>query len=132
MAECVPNRKLIAELMEKEEKRLENETPKSYELYKRAIKHMPKGVSSTYQARDPYPVYFTHGKGSKIWSVDGQEISDFHNGFGCMVQGHAHPAIVEAIKKRASWAPSSPCRPRTPSSWPSTWPATSGCPSGAS
>ena len=27
MAECVPNRKLIAELMEKEEKRLENETP---------------------------------------------------------------------------------------------------------
>ena len=36
MAECVPNRKLIAELMEKEEKRLENETPKSYELYKRA------------------------------------------------------------------------------------------------
>ncbi len=50
--------------------------------------------------RDPYPIYFTHGKGSKIYSVDGQEISDFHNGFGCMVQGHAHPAIVEAIKKR--------------------------------
>ena len=30
MAECVPNRKLIAELMEKEEKKLENDTPKSY------------------------------------------------------------------------------------------------------
>ena len=99
MAECVPNRKLIAELTANEEKRLEDATPKSYELYKRAAKHCPWALSS-YQVRDPYPVYFTHGKGSKIYSVDGQEISDFHNGFGCMVQGHAHPAIVETIKKR--------------------------------
>ena len=101
MAECVPNRKLIAELMEKEEKRLEKETPKSYELYQRAIKHMPMGVASTYHARDPYPIYFTHGKGPHIWSVEGREIVDFHNGYGCMVQGHAHPLIVEAIQKRA-------------------------------
>ena len=101
MAECVPNRKLIAELMEKEEKSLENETPKSYELYQRAVKHMPMGVASTYHARDPYPVYFTHGKGPHIWSVEGKEIVDFHNGYGCMVQGHAHPLIVEAIQKRA-------------------------------
>lgn len=93
-------RKRIAELMEREEKRLEDATPKSYELFKRASKTLVNGVSSTYQARDPYPVYFTHGKGSKIYSVDGQELSDFHNGFGCMVQGHAHPAIIEAIKKR--------------------------------
>jgi glutamate-1-semialdehyde 2,1-aminomutase len=93
-------RKRIAELMEREEKRLEDATPKSYELFVRAKKSLPMGVSSSYQARDPYPIYFTHGKGSKIYSVDGQELSDFHNGFGCMVQGHAHPAIIEAIKKR--------------------------------
>jgi len=93
--------KRVAELAEKEEKRLEESTPKSYELYKRAVKVMPMGVASTYHARDPYPVYYTHGKGSKVWTVDGQEISDFHNGYGCMVQGHANPAIVEAIQKRA-------------------------------
>ncbi len=86
--------------MEREEKRLEDATPKSYELFKRASKSLVNGVSSTYQMRDPYPVYFTHGKGSKIYSVDGLELSDFHNGFGCMVQGHAHPAIIETIKKR--------------------------------
>jgi glutamate-1-semialdehyde 2,1-aminomutase len=90
----------IAELMEREEKRLEDSTPKSYELFKRASKSLVNGVSSSYQMRDPYPVYFSHGKGSKIYSVDGQELSDFHNGFGCMVQGHAHPAIIEAIQKR--------------------------------
>jgi len=101
MSENKIDRKLIAELAAGEEKRLEESTPKSYELYKRAIKHMPMGVASTYHARDPYPVYFTHGRGAHIWSVDGQEIADFHNGYGCMVQGHAHPAIVEAIQKRA-------------------------------
>jgi glutamate-1-semialdehyde 2,1-aminomutase len=94
------DRRRIAELMEREEKRLEEATPKSFELFKRASKTLVNGVSSTYQARDPYPIYFTHGRGSKIYSIDGQELSDFHNGFGCMVQGHAHPAIVEAIKKR--------------------------------
>jgi glutamate-1-semialdehyde 2,1-aminomutase len=94
------DRKRIAELMEREEKRLEESTPKSYELFKRASKSLVNGVSSSYQMRDPYPVYFSHGKGSKIYSIDGQELSDFHNGFGCMVQGHAHSAIIEAIKKR--------------------------------
>jgi len=101
MAENTIDRKLIADLTAAEEKRLEDSTPKSYALYQRAVKHMPMGVASTYHARDPYPVYFTHGKGPHIWSVDGQEIADFHNGYGCMVQGHAHPAIVEAIQKRA-------------------------------
>jgi glutamate-1-semialdehyde 2,1-aminomutase len=93
--------KRVAELSAREEKRLEESTPKSHALFQRAVKSMPMGVASSYHARDPYPVYFTHGKGSKIWSIDGQEISDFHNGFGCMVQGHAHPTIVEAIQKRA-------------------------------
>ena len=104
MASTAPvqiDRQRIAELTDKEEQRLEAATPKSFELYKRAVQHMPMGVASTYHARDPYPVYFTHGKGSKIYTIDGQEISDFHNGYGCMVQGHAHPVIVEAIQKRA-------------------------------
>ena len=95
------DRQLIADLSAREEKQLEEQSPKSYEMYRRAIKHMPMGVASTYHARDPYPVYFTHGKGPHIWTVDGQEIADFHNGYGCMVQGHAHPLIVEAIQKRA-------------------------------
>ena len=92
--------KLIKELMEKEEKRLQERTPKSAKLYQRARTSLVKGVSSSYQVRDPYPLYFTHGKGSRIWDVDGREISDFHNAFGCMVQGHANPAIVEAVRKR--------------------------------
>ena len=94
--------KLIKELMENEEKRLQEATPKSAELFERARTSLVKGVSSSYQVRDPYPMYFTHGKGSRIWDVDGREVSDFHNAFGCMVQGHAHPAIVEAVRKKVA------------------------------
>jgi glutamate-1-semialdehyde 2,1-aminomutase len=36
-----------------------------------------------------------------VWDVDGNEYVDFHNGFGVMVVGHAHPLIVEAITERA-------------------------------
>jgi glutamate-1-semialdehyde 2,1-aminomutase len=35
-----------------------------------------------------------------VWDVDGNELWDFHNGFGSMIQGHAHPAIGRAIKER--------------------------------
>ncbi|MDX6640155.1 MAG: glutamate-semialdehyde -aminomutase, partial [Solirubrobacteraceae bacterium] len=35
-----------------------------------------------------------------MWDVDGNELWDFHNGFGSMIQGHAHPAIGRAIKER--------------------------------
>jgi glutamate-1-semialdehyde 2,1-aminomutase len=34
--------------------------------------------------------------------VDGNELIDFHNGFGSMVQGHAHPAIVRAVQERVT------------------------------
>ena len=96
----IVDRKLIKELRAREEKRLQEQTPNSAKLYERARESLIKGVASSYQMRDPYPLYFTHGKGSRVWDVDGREISDFHNAFGCMVQGHAHPAIVEAVQKR--------------------------------
>ena len=35
-----------------------------------------------------------------MWDVDGNELWDFHNGFGSMVQGHAHPAIGKAVSER--------------------------------
>jgi glutamate-1-semialdehyde 2,1-aminomutase len=40
------------------------------------------------------------GKGSRVWDVDGNEYVDFHNGFGVMVVGHAHPKIVEAVTRQ--------------------------------
>jgi glutamate-1-semialdehyde 2,1-aminomutase len=90
-----------AEIAEQENKRLLDRTPGSARLFERAVKSLPKGVSSNFQAGDPYPVYLKRGKGSKVWDVDDSEYVDFHGGFGVNVVGHAHPLIVEAIRKVA-------------------------------
>jgi glutamate-1-semialdehyde 2,1-aminomutase len=90
-----------AEIAEKEGKEWLGNTQGSEKLYQRATKSLPNGVVSNFQTGDPYPVYLAHGKGSKVWDVDDTEYTDFHGGFGVNVVGHAHPLIVEAIKKAA-------------------------------
>jgi glutamate-1-semialdehyde 2,1-aminomutase len=69
-------------------------------MYRRADTVLSGGVASSYQLRDPWPIYLERGAGPRVWDVDGNEYLDFHNGFGSMIQGHAHPAIGEAIRRR--------------------------------
>jgi glutamate-1-semialdehyde 2,1-aminomutase len=94
------DRTRIKELIEREEKALNDATRKSEEMYRRAHAVLSGGVASSYQLRDPWPIYLERGSGPKVWDVDGNEMYDFHNGFGSMVQGHAHPAIGRAIRER--------------------------------
>jgi glutamate-1-semialdehyde 2,1-aminomutase len=89
------------EISQKESQRLLERTKGSKALFERAVKVLPKGVASNFQAGDPYPVYLDRGHGSKVWDVDGTEYVDFHGGFGVNVVGHAHPKIVEAIREVA-------------------------------
>ena len=91
----------VTELTAREAKRLEESTQGSKRMYERAHKVMPRGVPSSYHARDPWPIYVERGEGAVVWDADGRELWDFHNGFGSMVMGHAHPAVVEAISDRA-------------------------------
>lgn len=90
----------IAELTEIEAAKLDKKTQKSKEMYARAQKHLAGGVASSYQLRDPWPIYLEGGSGPRVWDVDGNEMWDFHNGFGSMVQGHANPIIGKAIADR--------------------------------
>jgi len=96
------DRERIKQLTAKEEDRLNEHTGWSSQMYERARKSMVNGVPSSYQVRDPWPIYLAEGKGSKVWDVDGNQYIDFHNGFGSMVQGHAHPAIVKAVQERVA------------------------------
>jgi glutamate-1-semialdehyde 2,1-aminomutase len=96
------DRARIAELTEREQRRLDERTQGSRALYERARQALSGGVASAYQAREPWPIYLSHGRGSHVWDVDGTEMVDFHNGFGSMVQGHAHPAIVQAVQERVA------------------------------
>jgi glutamate-1-semialdehyde 2,1-aminomutase len=84
-----------------EQRRLLDRTTGSKALFERARGSMPFGVPSSFQVGDPYPIYLRDGHGSTVNDVDGNEYRDFHNGFGSMVVGHAHPKIVEAIDRAA-------------------------------
>jgi glutamate-1-semialdehyde 2,1-aminomutase len=90
----------LKELTAKESDRLDAKLVRSREMYGKAREHLCNGVASSYQLRDPWPIYVDHGEGSRVWDVDGNEYYDFHNGFGAMVQGHANPVIGEAVNKR--------------------------------
>ena len=94
------DRQRIRDLIDREEKRLNAATSGSETMYKRAHAVLSGGVASSYQLRDPWPIYLERGEGPKVWDVDGNEYYDFHNGFGSMIQGHAHPVIGKALADR--------------------------------
>jgi glutamate-1-semialdehyde 2,1-aminomutase len=94
------DRERIRELTEREEARLNERTRGSKAMYERADRVLSNGVASSYQLREPWPIYLEHGEGPTVWDVDGNRMWDFHNGFGSMVQGHAHPAIGRAVTAR--------------------------------
>jgi glutamate-1-semialdehyde 2,1-aminomutase len=96
----VLDRARIKELTEREAVRLDERTGGSGALYDRARHTLSGGVASSYQARAPWPIYMDRGEGAHVWDVDGNRMVDFHNGFGSMVQGHAHPAISRAVRER--------------------------------
>jgi glutamate-1-semialdehyde 2,1-aminomutase len=99
-APVVLDRERIAVLTAREAAQLDKRTAGSGRMYDRARQTLSAGVASSYQMRDPWPIYLQRGVGAKVWDVDGNPMADFHNGFGSMVQGHAHPAISKAVRER--------------------------------
>jgi glutamate-1-semialdehyde 2,1-aminomutase len=95
------DRARVRQLIDRERNRLLARTPGSQAAYEHAVAVMPRGVPSSFQAADPRPLYLSHGEGARVWDVDGNEYVDFHNGFGVMAVGHAHPRIVAAVTERA-------------------------------
>ena len=72
----------------------------SSELFVRAKKLMPGGVSSPVRAIQPYPFYTKSGAGSKILTVDGEELIDCCCAYGPLLLGHAHPVVRDAIARQ--------------------------------
>lgn len=46
-------------------------------------------------------IYAARAKGAELWDVEGKRYIDFIGGIGVLNVGHAHPKVVEAIKKQA-------------------------------
>lgn len=75
-------------------------TKKSAERFEQAQKHLPGGVTGNVKFYSPYPVYAKKAKGSHLWDLDGNEYIDYMLCFGPLIVGHAHPKVVDAIKRQ--------------------------------
>lgn len=91
---------LLDRLIQEEEVRLTERTPRAAEFAERANRTLPGGVTSSWQISRPHPIWIEEGKGSRVRDVDGNEYIDYHGGYGAMLAGHAHPAIVAAVTER--------------------------------
>ena len=72
---------------------------------------LPGPIGADFVARDhrtmspsytrSYPFVIDHGRGAEVWDVDGNRFLDFNAGIAVTATGHAHPAVVDAIKTQA-------------------------------
>jgi glutamate-1-semialdehyde 2,1-aminomutase len=100
LARLHADRERIRDLARRELATLNERTCGSAAAHREAARVMPGGAASSFHLREPWPVHLVRGQGARVWDVDGNEYVDLHNGFGAMVQGHAHPAVVAAVSER--------------------------------
>lgn len=76
--------------------------PRSRQLYEEAQEALPGGITHMARAFDPFPLYIDRCVGAHKWDVDGHQYIDYWMGHGAMLLGHAHPAVVEAVREQVA------------------------------
>ena len=87
---------------------------RSHQLFDRAQQVLPGGVNSpvrAFRAVGGTPFFVSHGHGSSLADVDGHEYLDYVCSWGALILGHAHPAVLDAVRKAAErgWTYGAPC-----------------------
>jgi glutamate-1-semialdehyde 2,1-aminomutase len=73
---------------------------KSNKHFERAVKKLPLGVSSNFRYwGDDQTIYVHHGKGGRIWDIDGNEYIDYRLAYGPIILGYADERVDEAARK---------------------------------
>ncbi|UCH01426.1 MAG: aminotransferase class III-fold pyridoxal phosphate-dependent enzyme [Candidatus Bathyarchaeota archaeon] len=78
-------------------------TPKSRQLYERALRLMPGGISHNIRTWSlpsvgAYPFYVKKAKGCHIWDVDDNKYVDYWMGHMAMILGHNPKPVVTALQ----------------------------------
>jgi glutamate-1-semialdehyde 2,1-aminomutase len=77
---------------------------RSAELYRRALQLLPGGVNSPVRAMQAIgrdPIFIERAAGAELFDVDGNRYVDYVCSWGPMIHGHAHPAVLDAVKDAA-------------------------------
>ena len=78
---------------------------RSRELMNRARRVIPGGVNSpvrAYKSVGGTPPFIASGKGPRITDVNGQSYVDYVGSWGPLILGHAHPAVLRAVRSAAA------------------------------
>ncbi|MGF1678183.1 MAG: glutamate-1-semialdehyde 2,1-aminomutase [Candidatus Methylacidiphilales bacterium] len=76
----------------------------SEELFEQALRVIPGGVNSpvrAFRAVGGTPFFAERAEGAYLWDVDGNRYIDYVCTWGPSILGHAHPAVVSAIREAA-------------------------------
>jgi|GEM_PF-174977 len=80
------------------------DTPSHGARFARALRVIPGGVNSpvrAFQSVGGDPVFIASAKGPYLVDADGRELIDFVLSWGPMILGHAHPAVIDAVREAA-------------------------------
>ncbi len=67
-------------------------------LLERARKVLANGVSSEFRKYNhPHALFYSHGAGSRVYDVDGNEYLDFTLSQGPLILGHSHPEVLREV-----------------------------------
>src|SRR5262245_55882268 len=67
----------------------------------RSLAVFPGGSLGEYDLPPDLAVVLARGEGPHVWDTAGRRFVDFTMGWGSVLLGHAHPAVVEAVRQRA-------------------------------
>ena len=67
-------------------------------LVEKAFQYLPGGSSGNVMIEEEDAFLISHGKGSRVWDVSGNEYIDYLLGSGPEFLGHANPEIIEAVR----------------------------------
>jgi len=72
---------------------------KSNKHFERAVGKLPLGVSSNFRYwGDDKTIYVDHGKGARVWDIDGNEYIDYRLAYGPVILGYADDRVDEAAR----------------------------------
>jgi glutamate-1-semialdehyde 2,1-aminomutase len=78
--------------------RFVSRTKASRDLYEKAVRVIPGGISANAKFAPPYPLFMHRGSGSRITDVDGNVYVDYCMGYGPLILGHGHPDVMKAVQ----------------------------------
>ena len=74
------------------------------QLFERSLKLIPGGVNSpvrAFRSVGGTPVFIKRGHGAYVWDEDDKQYIDYVGSWGPMILGHAHSAVISAVKQAA-------------------------------